>query len=135
VQFAMRVDARCAPEGNAPVHSWWRMLERGPTAIEPLLAREIPAYGIASQRVLASREDGGEARVSLRALPDRPLTIESHRGARGDCEATARTSIGGGDARLYNVHAVLAWPFGVSRLVLSGWESASGRPVREDRRP
>ena len=135
VQFALHVDARCAPAGDSPVHAWWRMLEHGLDATEPLLSREQPAYGIASQQVIARRDDGGEVRVALRALSDRPLVVESRRAANGACEAFARTSIDGRDARLYNVHAVLAWPFGVSKLLLSGWEMGSNKIVREDRRP
>ena len=135
VQFAVRVDARCVPEGAAPVHEWWRMLEHGPEATEPLLSQEQPAYGIASQQVTTVRDDGGEVRIALRALSDRSLVVETRRAPSGACEAFARTSIGGADARLYNVHAVLAWPFGVSKLLISGWEMASGRVVREDRRP
>ncbi len=43
VQFAINVDERCAPIGEAPVFAYWRMLEKGPDATEPLLSRELPA--------------------------------------------------------------------------------------------
>jgi hypothetical protein len=136
VQFAERLDASCVPVGDAPVFAYWRMLEHGPAATEPLLAREEPAYGIASQAVVARTGEGGTVRAVLRALPGAPLLVESRRSARsGECEASARTPIGGVDARLFNVHAVLRWPFGVARLVVSGWSLADGRPVRDARTP
>jgi hypothetical protein len=38
VWYAVAVDDRCAPEGPAPVHPYWRLLEQGPGATEPLRA-------------------------------------------------------------------------------------------------
>src|SRR5579863_5839942 len=49
VQYAVRVDDRCQPLAQSPVFAYWRMLEKGPTVTEPLLAHEIDAYGIDSQ--------------------------------------------------------------------------------------
>jgi len=135
VQYVERLDASCSPSGNAPVFAYWRMLEHGPDAIEPLLAREQPAYGIASQTVVAHRDGHGSVRVILHALPDAPLLVESWRDARGACEASARTPIAGIAARLFNVHAVLRWPFGVARLLVSGWSLADGHTVRDARSP
>jgi len=135
VQFVEHLDATCAPFGTAPVHAYWRMLEHGPAAIEPLLSREEPAYGLASQSVIERGEAGGVVRVTLRALSSAPLLVESRRRADGGCEASARTSIAGVDARLFNVHAVLKWPFGIARLLVSGWSLADGRPVRDSRAP
>jgi hypothetical protein len=133
VQYAERLDAQCAPEGPAPVHAYWRMLEHGPSAVEPLLGREQPAYGVAEQRVIARGPEGGAVQLRLRALPQ-AIVVESHRGPRG-CETRARMAIAGVDARLFNVHAVLAWPFGVSRLLVTGWSLADGHVVRDERHP
>jgi hypothetical protein len=135
VQFAERLDATCAPAGTAPVYAYWRMLEHGPAAIEPLLPHEQPAYGVASQSILERTDGHGLLSVTLRALPRTPLLVESRRGANSGCEASARTSIAGVDARLFNVHAVLRWPFGVAHLLVSGWSLADGRPVRDTRAP
>jgi hypothetical protein len=135
VQYAERVDPlTCAPEGDAPVHAYWRMMEHGPDATEPLLGREQPAYGVADQRVVARGADGGAVRITLRALPQAPIVVESHRGPRG-CESRARIAIAGEAARLFNVHAVLAWPFGVARLIVTGWSLADGHVVRDERHP
>jgi hypothetical protein len=135
VQFAERLDDSCAPAGSAPVYAFWRMMERGPGAVEPLLPMEQGAYGIASQTVLARDPGHSLVRVTLRALPSSPLFVEARRAPSGACEAWARTSIGGVAARLSNVHAVLRWPFGVARLLVSGWAVDDGHPVRETRSP
>ncbi len=135
VQFAERLDASCAPVGDAPVFAYWRMLEQGPAATEPLLDREQPAYGIASQVAEARRDGYAAVRVTLRAFPRMPILVESRRAADGTCSATARTPIDGVDAKLFNVHAVLRWPFGVARLLVTGWAASDGRLLREQREP
>ena len=135
VQFAERLDASCAPLGSAPVHAYWRMLEHGPSVVEALLPQEQPAYGVASQTIRERGEGHGLVRVVLNALPAAPLLVESHRAANGACEASASTSIAGVDARLFNVHAVLRWPFGIAHLLVSGWALADGHPVRDTRAP
>ena len=135
VQFAERLDARCAPIGSAPVFAYWKMIEHGPSAVEPLLALEQPAYGVASQSPLERGEGHGLVSVTLRALSRSPLLVESRRNGSGVCEASAKTPIGGVEARLFNVHAILRWPFGVARLLVSGSSIADGRPVRETRTP
>jgi hypothetical protein len=135
VQYAERLDTSCAPVGPAPVYAFWRMLERGPSAVEPLLPHEQPAYGIGSQSVLSRGDGRSSVRVTLRGLPRTPLLVESWRASNGACEASARTSISGVDARLFNVHAVLKWPFGIDHLLVSGWSLADGRPVKDSRAP
>jgi hypothetical protein len=135
VQFVERLDARCAPVGQAPVYSYWRMLEKGQAVTEPLLDREQPAYGIASQTVESRGDRGAAVRMTLRALPHMPLIVESGRAADGTCTASVRTPIDGVDAKLFNVHVVLRWPFGVARLLVTGWSAADGHLVREARQP
>jgi hypothetical protein len=135
VQFALRLDASCAPVGEAPVFAYWRMLEQGPTATEGLLDREQPAYGIASQAVEARRDGYSAVRMTLRAFPRMPLLVESRRAPEGTCSATVRTPIDGVDANLFNVHVVLRWPFGVARLLVTGWAVADGHLLREARQP
>lgn len=130
VHYGISVDGSCAPRGEAPVFAYWRMLERGPLASEPLLAREVPAYGFADQRVLVRDERGGRVRVTLNAMPKRPIVFETAR--RGDtCVATARATIGGTPAWLKSVFLQLRWPWGIAYMDLSGQDSESGKPVRE----
>ena len=126
VHYGIHLDAACAPEGASPVFAYWRMLERGPLATEPLLSREVRAYGVRDQRVLT----GGRIEIRLNALPQRPIVIES--AARGDtCETSASTTIDGVPASLANVYAQLRWPVGVEYLMLSGRARGDGRAVRE----
>ncbi len=130
VHYGVRVDAGCRPAGDAPVFAYWRMLERGAQATEPLLSREVPAYGLADQRVLERRADGGRALVRLQALGTR--TIEVDTSARdGVCIATATTTIAGQPATLANVYVQLRWPFGVDHLELAGRALSDGHVVRE----
>ena len=130
VHYGVHLDATCSPSGSAPVFAYWRMLEHGPGATEPLLSREQPAYGIAEQRVIERRADGGRLFVRLRALSDRPIEIVT--GPReGGCEVTATTVIDGAPAALGSVFAQLRWPFGVDYLLLSGRSLADGRALHE----
>jgi len=130
VQFAVRLDSHCVPVGERPVFAYWRMLEKGPTVTEELLACEQPAYGIEAQAVGARGEGEGSIELRLRALTDRRITVRSYRAEAG-CAARAETAIEGVLANLYNVHALLRWPFGVERIYVSGWAADDGRLLRE----
>jgi hypothetical protein len=116
--------------GGVPVFAYWRMLERGPLATEPLLRREVGAYGFVDQRVIERRTDGGSVTLRLRALPERPIAIRTS-SRDGACVADATTLIDGAPASLRRVFAQLRWPFGVDHLQISGRSLADGRPVEE----
>jgi hypothetical protein len=124
VHYALQLDERCAPRGAAPVFGYWRNLEKGPSDLSPLLGIEQPAYGIATQSV-----SGNTVRVTLRALPERPIAITARKEA-GGCSAVASVRINGAEARLRDVWVKLAWPLGVDHLLVTGWNQ-SGQPVRE----
>jgi Domain of unknown function (DUF4833) len=130
VHYGVHLDASCAPVGPEPVFAYWRMLEHGPSATEPLLPREVGAYGLSEQRVLDRSNDGGRLSLRLRALPARTVVVQTARRGEG-CVATATAVIGGVQANLDSVFVQLKWPFGVAHLVLSGHALADGRPVRE----
>ncbi len=130
VHYGVRLDASCAPAGGAPVFVYWRMLEHGPGATEPLLSQEEPAYGLADQRVVERSEAGGRVLLRLRALPGRAIALETS-GRDGVCRAVATMVIGGGQASLASVYAQLKWPFGVDYLALRGRRLADGRAVEE----
>jgi Domain of unknown function (DUF4833) len=137
VHYGILLDAACAPAGDAPVFAYWRMLEHGPLSTEPLLAREIPAYGIARQQILKrgeSHETGGQVMVTLNALPKRAIFIDSV-ATGATCAATARTSIEGISATLISVFVQLRWPFGVDHMVLAGRAPSDGRVVLERLEP
>lgn len=130
VHYGVHLDASCAPVGPAPVFGYWRMLEHGPTATEPLLAREVRAYGFAGERVMAREAQGGRVLVLLAALAQRPIVVETL-ASGSTCVATATTAIGGVPAALGSVFAQLRWPFGVDSLTLTGRALADGHVVRE----
>jgi hypothetical protein len=133
VHYAVAVDARCAPSGASPAIARWKMFEKGPTIEEPLLDREQRAYGIASQTILFRTDTGGRVRIVLRALPSRPVIVETF-AQDGVCRAVARMQIRDATVRLFNVHLALSWPVGLDHLVLQGW-SDDGRIVRENLEP
>jgi hypothetical protein len=132
VQYAVRVDRHCAPISEEPIFAYWQMLELGATRIEPLLAREVPAYGPASQTVLSRDADGGRIRLILKALPTRPILVQVFRASSGACQALSTVTISGSPAHLYNVHAKLRWPGGVAYLLVQGW-SLDGTHVLSER--
>src|SRR5437660_6247311 len=76
VHYGIHLDEACTPAGGAPVFAYWRMLERGPFETEPVLPREVPAYGFVQSTVLRDRP-AGRVFVTLNALPKRPIAIDS----------------------------------------------------------
>jgi hypothetical protein len=130
VQYMVRVDDHCAPVGPAPMTAYWRMLESGPTRTAPILTREVRAYGLASQVVVASDGSGGQVRAVLKALPSRPLTIATSRGTGGTCRAVVTASIAGAPAHFFNVYVHLTW-YGVDYLLLQGWALDGSHVIRE----
>ena len=128
VHFAVHVDGACKPVAPAPVEAYWRMLERGPNATEPLLQNEERVYGIASQTI-----EGSRVTIRLRALASRPVAISTWRDDGGACRSSAIVMINGRNARLYDVHVVLG-PIGVRHLVVVGWAD-DGSVVREQLSP
>ncbi len=125
VHYGVHVDDACSLTGSAPVYAYWRMLERSPSATEPLLEREQRAYGIERQDVR-----GDTVRVTLRALPTRPLTVHVTRGTDGTCTASVVTRINGRAARLYNIHVALGF-LRVDHVLLTGYSDVDGRVISE----
>jgi hypothetical protein len=130
VQYVIRVDDQCAPVGPAPLSAYWRMLESGPTQTAPILPREVAAYGLASQAVVANDASGATVRIVLKAMPSRPLTIVTSRGGNGLCRALATVLIAGTSAHLFNVYVHLKWD-GVDYLLLRGWSLDGSHVVSE----
>ena len=114
VAYAVAVDDACAPAGSAPVHPYWRMLEHGPNATEPLTSGEERAFGVEGQE-----RSGGSVRFVVRGLPTRPITVHTARGDKGRCDATSSMSIAGTDARVSNVFVKVGF-FGVKYMDLTG---------------
>ncbi len=125
VHYGVHLDDTCAFTSSAPVFAYWRMLEKGPTVTEPLLPREQRGYGIAQQDIV----NGGTVRLTLRALPKRPILIHVSRAPDGTCVARTEAVVAGVLVRLFNVHVALGF-MRVDHLLLSGW-AATGQIVRE----
>ena len=80
----------CVPAGRAPVRPYWRMLERGADATEPLVESELRAFGVERQNIDAGRID-----IVLRGMPARAITIRTWRGPDGTCMSSANMTIAG----------------------------------------
>lgn len=124
VNYSALVDDACAPVGQAPVKPYWLMLERGPAATEPLSQSEERVLGVQNQAV-----DGNQVRISLRAMPDRTITIATQRGPDGRCASVAEMTIAGVEARVAGVWVKQKF-LGIDYVLLTGW-AEDGKVVRE----
>jgi len=131
VQYVVRVDEHCTPLTDAPVWAYWRMIELGPTRTAPVLGREQPAYGAAGEWVLERSPEGGKIRLVLRAMPSRPIEVETGRSPAGNCIATSTATISGGPAHIFGVYVKLKWPIGVDYLLIQGWSLDGTHVVTE----
>lgn len=131
VQYAIHVDGQCVPVPGNPVFAYWRMLEVGPASVEPLTPRELSAYGPASQVVTTRNPTGGKVRLVLRALPARPIFVETRRSSDGTCKALATVAIAGSTARLFDVYVKLTWHLSVEYLRLRGWSLDGSHIISE----
>jgi uncharacterized protein DUF4833 len=114
VHYAVELTGACTPSGTSPVHAYWQMREKSADATETLSAMEERAYGLARQEVT-----GDTVRIVLRALPDRPISIRTFRGADGACASEATTTIQGASARIGGIFVKMKL-FGVAYVQLSG---------------
>jgi len=128
VHYAVRVDGACNPATQAPVHPYWRMLERSNDTTEPLSSLEERAFGIVRQEV-----EGDSVHFTLRGLPSRTITIRTQRAPDGSCAASATMPISGTAARVSSVWVKQSF-FGVSYVQLTG-VAGDGKPVREIVKP
>jgi hypothetical protein len=130
VHYAIRVDARCRPVGNAPMYGYWRDFEDGPKAVSPLLDHEQPAYGLTAPRSIVLSEEGGEIRIGMRGFPDRALRVVTFK--QGDsCRARAFTPIRKEPAVLRSIYVELGLLFSVDYVLVRGTRVADGREVKE----
>ena len=130
VHYAIRVDAQCHPSGKQPVFGYWREFEKGPRAVSPLLSHEQPAYGLMPPRSVERTASGGRVRVSLRAFPERLLTIEVQRAGTG-CAARALTTIHKQPAMLNSIYVQIGFLFSVEYAIARGVRLPEGTPVQE----
>ena len=126
VDYALEVDDACAPVGTAPVHPYWRMLERGELATEALTGREETVLGVQRQSI-----EGHRIELTLRGFPGRTMVIETQRNADGRCASQATTTIAGVAAKIANVFVNQSLFGNVEYVQLTGW--ADGGSVVHER--
>jgi Domain of unknown function (DUF4833) len=130
VHYAVNVDADCRPVGTHPVYGYWRDLELGPRAVSKLLDHEQRAYGLGEPRFVRASASGGQIRVALRALPERPLFIDTFRQGKS-CAARTQITIAGQPALLESIYVDLGFLFSVNYILLHGVRVADGAAVSE----
>lgn len=129
VHYGVRLDEACNVVGPSPLYGYWRMLEKK-GEIEPILSREVRAYGLAPVQRIEKTGDATTIYARMNAIPDRQLRVTVAR-AGGRCEAQATFSIAGETAHLRLIYIRLSWPFGVDYILLRGSRMADGRLVEE----
>jgi hypothetical protein len=124
VNYAVQVNQACVPAGRSPVHPYWRMLERGADATEPLVDSELRAFGVERQSI-----DAAGVNVVLRGMPARAITIRTWRQPDGGCASSANMTINGVPARVTDVY-VRQKLFGIDYVQITG-STSGGQVVRE----
>jgi hypothetical protein len=130
VHYAVSVDQRCRPRGNAPIRGYWREYEEGPDVIETLREHQQRAYGLSKPGAVTFGDYGGDIRISLRALPERTLLVTTFREG-GGCRARAFTRINGQPALLKSIYVEIGLLFSVDHIMLHGLRVSDGAPVQE----
>jgi hypothetical protein len=109
VDYALRLDGECVPQGKEPLFPYWRVFENAPPVRTLNLGWwEYVAYGLSEQKIVTRSPGSVLLRVQLKQLP-RAIEILVRRGTDGRCTTTARTTIAGqAGIELLSVHATLS---------------------------
>ncbi|XXF79267.1 DUF4833 domain-containing protein [Myxococcaceae bacterium GXIMD 01537] len=129
VHYALRVGEDCAPVGTSPVHAYWRMFEKGPTAVEGLLGLEEPVYGLGDEQRVTATPEGWRVRVYLRSASNRPIEVAVSR-EEGRCVTRAWTKVAGEEVLVDHIFVQNLWPFGIGEVSLHA-TGQDGRAVRD----
>jgi hypothetical protein len=131
VDYAMRLDANCAPYGEEAVFAYWRVFEGSPPVrLKELSFMDKIPYGISEQRALSRTATGGEYSLRLKQF-DRPIVITTKKEANGSCSAITRSTINGSQVQLISVFAQLAGFASVDYIDVLGKNLQSGAAVSE----
>lgn len=134
VDYGVRLDASCAPVGDAPVFAYWRRFEPGQPPLGELNFLDARGYGIARQEVRVREANGSWIELGLAALPShRLLALVQRAGDR--CVGAVQTTIRGREAVLDHVFVQLDGPMRIREVVLRGETRTSGEPISERMRP
>jgi hypothetical protein len=93
VHYGIHVDQLCRPDGAHPIFVYWREFEKGPHVVSSLLDREQSGYGIREQHVQILASTAGRVRLTIEALPDKTISVESYRDENNRCTARAVVEI------------------------------------------
>ena len=110
VDYGIRLDRSCRPASGSPMVVYWREFEGGRDGrvTHGLNVFEGPVYGVGTQRVIETRDDGATLEIDIRALSSRRIDVRTERGTAGmPCAAVGITDIGGTRAILHHVHLTL----------------------------
>lgn len=134
VDYGVRLDASCAPIGDAPLYAYWRRFEPGQAELGDLNFMDRRAYAIAHQQVRVREANGSWIEFGIRALPSRRLLALVQR-AGDRCVGAVQTTIRSREAVLDHVFVQLDGPMRIREVVLRGEERATGDPIFERLRP
>ncbi|MGE0785080.1 MAG: DUF4833 domain-containing protein [Sandaracinaceae bacterium] len=130
VDYGVRVNERCRPDGNAPMFGYWRRFEPNQPPLGDLNAMDRSVYGIASQRVRTRAPGGTWIEMRLAALSDeRVLTLVRPREG-GGCDASARVTLQGHELLLDHLFVQLGGLSGVDHVTVFGTDASTGRERR-----
>ncbi|MCA9582700.1 MAG: DUF4833 domain-containing protein [Myxococcales bacterium] len=129
VHYGIRMDKKCQPVGKEPVFGYWRDWIDGKWKVMPFVSMDYRAYGIDKQSV----DKDHRIHVLLKALPDKPITIEvESRGGR--CVAKAHMTIDGERAIFRRAFVELRF-MGVRHVDLFGTKADGKGAVHERVKP
>ncbi|HEX7670848.1 MAG TPA: DUF4833 domain-containing protein [Polyangiaceae bacterium] len=132
VDYAMRLDANCAPAGEDPVFPYWREFERSP----PVRTKSMGAfskmgYGVSAQRTLQRTNAGSEYAIRLKQV-DRLLFITTTKDEGGRCSSLVRMKIANVEyASLRSIYVKLSGPLSVAYIDIKGQNLATGQLLEE----
>jgi hypothetical protein len=130
VHYAVDVDERCRPRGKAPVRGYWREYEEGPRVTYTLRSHQQRAYGLNAPTAITIGDEGGDVRVSLRALRERPLRVVTFREANR-CRGRTFTPIKKQPAVLTSIYVEIGFLYSVDYILLRGIRVSDGAPIEE----
>ncbi|MDQ3032375.1 MAG: DUF4833 domain-containing protein [Myxococcota bacterium] len=134
VDYGVRLDASCAPIGDAPLYAYWRRFEPGQPQLGDLNFLDRRGYEIAHQQVRVREANGSWIEFGIRALPSRRLLALVQR-AGDRCVGAVQTTIRSEEAVLDHVFVQLDGPMRIREVVLRGEARVTGHPISERLRP
>lgn len=130
VDYGVRLDASCAPIGDAPLYAYWRRFEPGVPVLGDLNSMDSRVYAIENQQVRVREANGSWIEFRVRALPSRRLLALVQR--VGDhCVGGVQTTIRAQEAVLHEAFIQLDGPMRVRDVLLRGEVRATGIPITE----